>query len=95
MAKNFTAFLALALSLLFIVNPALALQAIMPSVQTSTQEGVNHIYIDEGVENVVLVCEKKDFQKEAESFQDFRYKYLFLWTGIVTAFIVYINTKGR
>lgn len=56
---------------------------------------VKHIYIEEGVERLVILSDRYSFKKEVEEFRNSRRLYALLWTGIVAAFVVYIDSRGR
>ena len=56
---------------------------------------VQQIYIKEPTENIILLCDKKDFKVEAQEFKDFRGKYALLWTGIICVLVGYAYFKTK
>lgn len=58
-------------------------------------EKIRHIYVADGVENVIIVTDKLNFQKEIDQFRMGRLEYGVLWTGIVAGMIVYFNSRAR
>ncbi len=61
--------------------------------EEGTSQQVKHVYIDEGVTNVVLLSKKYDFKKEEEQFRDFRIKYAWFWTGIIAGLVYYSYSR--
>ncbi len=67
------------------------------SAYASTSEAmpipVKHVYIEEGVENVVITAKRIDFKDESGDFKKGRVQYGFLWAGIVLGMAAYFETR--
>ena len=61
----------------------------------SEQKIVQHLYLDQSVENIIILCDKSDFKKEVDEFRDFRCKYGLFWTGIITGLTIYAYTRSH
>ena len=58
-------------------------------------DGVKHIYVENGVSTVIITADKQNFKKEAEVFRSGRIEYAVLWGAIVAGMVIYFGSRGR
>ncbi|MEK7376726.1 MAG: hypothetical protein AABZ57_06155 [Candidatus Margulisiibacteriota bacterium] len=61
----------------------------------SKNDGVKHIYVENGVSTVIITADKANFEKEADVFRAGRIEYAVLWGVIVGGIIIYFGSRGR
>ena len=85
------------LTLFFIINSCLSAMAEESLNSTTEATAIQRLYVEEGVENVVLICDRSDldFHEETAEFKAFRLQYGLLWTGIIVGLYIYSYSRGR
>lgn len=86
-ALNRTLCLLLITVLFFNIVPASALTA------EASPDGYKHIYIENGVENVIITADKLNFKQDTAEFRKGRVEYGLLWTAIVAGMAIYFEMR--